>query len=179
MLPAAFRDPSPRIMSTHLKNAHPVVGQGPLGQYLDPSKELSDLLNALQVMYRDNNLQINLDVGSAGNLPIDREDMLELAANQIDNGGKWARSRVDIRLRSTDRETRLIVEDDGPGVFEEKFESLSGRGVRLDETLQGQGLGLSIARLISEQYHGALLFDRSEKLGGLRATAVLNLDSIN
>jgi two-component system sensor histidine kinase PhoQ len=60
------------------------------------------------------------------------------------------------------------IEDNGPGAPEEKLEQLSARGMRLDESVGGYGLGLSIAREIVKYYRGEMGFDRSPSLGGFR-----------
>ncbi len=99
----------------------------------------------------------------------DREDMLELLGNLLDNACKWARSRV--RLSVKDGEAFcLIVEDDGPGCPPEQRARLAQRGSRLDESREGHGLGLAVVRDIVDHYHGTLRVDESPELGGLRAT---------
>ncbi|MEN9425253.1 MAG: hypothetical protein RL122_2636, partial [Pseudomonadota bacterium] len=47
------------------------------------------------------------------------------------------------------------------------------RGVRLDETVEGHGLGLAICKDITKLYGGTLVFGRSARLGGLAATVTL------
>lgn len=67
---------------------------------------------------------------------------------------------------------RLAVEDDGPGISPEAMAQVSKRGIRLDESVPGSGLGLSIVRDLAELYGGTLTLDRSA-LGGLKAELLL------
>jgi signal transduction histidine kinase len=66
----------------------------------------------------------------------------------------------------------LAVEDDGPGLAPEDRERVLERGGRLDESVPGSGLGLSIVEDIAKLYGGT--FDLgSAAMGGLRARLVL------
>lgn len=162
-----------RFMDRVLKRGR-LAGQGPATQNINISQELTDLVNALRLMYRDKHLNITLNIGGVRSLPIDREDMLELAGNLIDNACKWADRQVNVNL-SVDDGLQLIIEDDGPGVADNDFKALSERGKRMDESVTGHGLGLAIAQYIVEQYNGNLSFSRSPELGGFCVSAALKL----
>lgn len=162
-----------RLMDRVLKRAR-LAGHGPAMTKFDAQRELPDLLHVLKRMYQDKNLAIELNLPPLNALPVDREDMLELAGNLIDNACKWARARIKVSLEA-DRAVRLKIEDDGPGVSAADLELLSKRGARLDESVNGYGLGLSIARYIAEQYGGRLQFGRSDQLGGFCVEAVLQI----
>lgn len=153
-----------KIMERVLKRAR-LAGAGPTLMTFDVHQEITDLIQVLQSMYRKKNLDINFSAPNVGSLLIDREDMLELTGNLLDNACKWAKSRVTIKL-FIDRGVHLIVEDDGAGVSEENIPALVQRGVRLDESVSGHGLGLSIVQLIVENYNGQLILGRSNELGG-------------
>jgi signal transduction histidine kinase len=62
---------------------------------------------------------------------------------------------------------RIAVEDDGPGIPEERRAEVLKRGRRLDETMPGSGLGLDIVQDIAEIYGGSLQLNVSS-MGGLR-----------
>jgi signal transduction histidine kinase len=47
---------------------------------------------------------------------------------------------------------------------------IARRGVRLDEAVEGHGLGLAIVRSIASHYHAELQFGRSPELGGFAVT---------
>lgn len=100
-------------------------------------------------------------------------DLDEILGNLLDNGGKWAASRVEIVVRATDNHrVRITVDDDGTGLDETEREAVSRRGQRLDETVPGSGLGLSIVRELVGLYGGELSLARSP-LGGLRVVLLL------
>jgi signal transduction histidine kinase len=101
-------------------------------------------------------------------LPWDREDILELLGNLLDNACKWARQEVQVSITHNVSQERfeLIVEDDGPGIAEPEREQVLSRGTRIDEQVQGHGLGLGIVRDIVEHCGGELSLQQSS-LGGL------------
>jgi two-component system, OmpR family, sensor histidine kinase PhoQ len=67
----------------------------------------------------------------------------------------------------------LSVEDDGPGIDDDKIEKVLQRGVRGDERVQGHGIGLSIVQDIVRAYNGELIVDRSPEFGGARFSVQL------
>ena len=162
-----------KMMERVLKRAR-MAGSGPTFIIFDIKQEIPALIKALQSMYRDKNLTIGFVAPETTTLLIDREDMLELAGNLLDNACKWAKSRVSLHF-DINRVIRLIVEDDGPGVSDADFATLTQRGTRLDEAVSGHGLGLSIAQSIAEQYGGQLVLGRSKQLGGFYVEAILTI----
>ena len=107
----------------------------------------------------------------------EREDLEEIVGNLLENAMKWGRKAVSIRLdavpeQGQTRSFGLIVEDDGPGIPEEKTRDALIRGRRLDETKPGTGLGLAIVADLVKEYGGTLLLSRSE-LGGLKVSVML------
>lgn len=107
----------------------------------------------------------------------EREDFEEIVGNLVDNAVKWSQSRVRISIEPAEpREGqpvfRLLVEDDGPGIPEDKAREAIKRGRRLDESKPGTGLGLSIVAELVSEYGGRLSLGRSE-LGGLRVEVEL------
>jgi signal transduction histidine kinase len=160
------------MMERVLKRAL-MAGSGPTVIKFDIKEEIPALIKVLQSMYRDKNLTIDFVAPETATLLIDREDMLELAGNLLDNACKWAKSRVNLHFDSN-QFVHLIVEDDGPGASDADFATLTQRGTRLDEAVSGHGLGLSIAQSIAEQYGGQLILRRSSELGGFCVEAILS-----
>ena len=135
-------------------------------------EDLPLLIKTIKTMYPDKNIVLNLDTASELNTKIDREDMLELLGNLIENAWKWTSKTLNITIRENDTIT-IIIEDDGPGTDSESLNELAQRGVRLDESVKGYGFGLAISSDIIKDYEGKLEFSRSENLGGFMAKITL------
>jgi two-component system sensor histidine kinase PhoQ len=56
----------------------------------------------------------------------------------------------------------LQVCDDGPGIPDEVAEQLLQRGMRLDESAPGHGIGLAVVREIAANYGGDVAIETSE-----------------
>ncbi len=147
--------------------------QAPTIAYRTPVlKNLEDLVFMMEQKY-DHEKAIDISVEAEADVTFrgEREDLLEMAANLIDNACKYGRSQVIVRLMppfGDDGLMEIVVEDDGPGLSDENIATVMARGARLDEALPGQGLGLSILKETVDLYAGELLFERGE-LGGLKA----------
>jgi len=107
----------------------------------------------------------------------EREDLEEIVGNLLENAMKWAAGRVRVALEpplpGTDEAMlAIVIEDDGPGIPEDKAREALKRGRRLDETKPGTGLGLSIVAELVSEYGGTITLGRGAA-GGLRATVRL------
>ncbi|MEM7743063.1 MAG: ATP-binding protein [Pseudomonadota bacterium] len=102
-----------------------------------------------------------------------RRAMMNLVTNAVIYGGMAA-----ISVRLTERFAEFSVEDDGPGIPEDKRDDMLKPFTRLDEArnqdlASGTGLGLSIALDITRSHGGSLKLDQSPRMGGLRATILI------
>ncbi len=92
--------------------------------------------------------------------------------NVVANAMRHAQN-VRLAAERSDRMITIIVEDDGPGVPEDQYETVFRPFTRLDDARNldqsGTGLGLSIARDIARSHGGEIALGRSG-LGGLRVT---------
>jgi two-component system sensor histidine kinase PhoQ len=59
----------------------------------------------------------------------------------------------------------LAVSDDGPGVPSDAADAVLQRGMRLDESTPGHGIGLAVVKDIAHSYGGRLSIQTSD-LGG-------------
>ena len=104
-------------------------------------------------------------------LSVRRNALKRCATNLIDNALKHGR-HVDVALRRNGHHVEILVDDDGPGIPEERRDEAFRPFHRLDEgrNLQtgGSGLGLAIARDVARAHGGDIVLDKSD-LGGLRA----------
>ena len=156
----------------HVLRRARLAGEGHAGSHFDLTHDLPVLIEALQKMYRVKLLQIDREVAPGLGIVADREDMLELLGNLLDNACKWAKHHIRIAIRK-DTQLFVTVEDDGPGIDADRIAELSQRGKRLDESVEGHGLGLAIVQDIVDQYHGNILYSRSQTLGGLQVMVTL------
>lgn len=97
--------------------------------------------------------------------------------NLVGNALRYGR-RVEVRLVFQDRSLRIVIEDDGPGIPEERRDEALRPFARLDASRDpnqggGVGLGLSIASDIARSHGGSLRLSQSETLGGLKAELVI------
>lgn len=161
-----------QLMERELQRAR-VAGGGLPGQRFKAGEELPVLIDVLQRVYHDKGLAISAEVPKDLECLADRNDMLELLGNLLDNACKWARHTVHCSVTGA-AEITILVEDDGPGCDDAVLDQLTKRGVRIDESVSGHGLGLAIVKDIVELYAGTIHFEASQTLGGLKVTVRLN-----
>ena len=139
---------------------------------------LEQLRSALGKVYANKRLTMTLAVAPGTAYPIDAGDFLELAGNLMDNACKYCRGAVAVRatpwMAADWRRPGLVleVEDDGSGIPPPERARVLERGIRADESVAGQGIGLSVAREIGAAYSGTLDIGES-RLGGARVCVSL------
>ncbi|KAF1309919.1 MULTISPECIES: sensor histidine kinase [Pseudomonas] len=145
-----------------------LAGDALPGAQFDCDTELPGLLATLGMIHGEG-LLLERDVPPGLLLPWDREDFLELLGNLLDNACKWADSEVRLGIAPTTEGYQVWVDDDGPGIPESQRLQVLERGSRLDEQVDGHGLGLGIVRDIVDAWGGSLALLQSP-LGGLRVS---------
>jgi signal transduction histidine kinase len=149
-----------------------LAGAAPPSQRLRLAEELPALVDVLHRIYQDKALKITYGIAPQAAVVGDREDLLELLGNLLDNACKWAHHQVRVTIQGQPG-LRVVVEDDGPGCPSTVLRQLAERGVRIDESTPGYGLGLAIVKDIVEQYSGDISFRRSRQLGGFEVCVTL------
>lgn len=145
------------------------------GAHFDCETELPGLLDTLHMIH-PRGLNLRWHAPPSCRLPWDREDMLELLGNLLDNACKWANSQVLLDIQRDAEGYRLMIEDDGPGIPDAWRDGVLTRGTRLDEHADGHGLGLGIVRDMVAAWQGTLTLERSV-LGGLKVCICLPVRS--
>lgn len=100
------------------------------------------------------------------------QDLEELLGNLLENAARHGRRQVMVNIAANISQLEISIDDDGNGLTEQERQKALQRGVRLDETEPGSGLGLSIVRDIAKEYGGDFTLEGSA-LGGLRAVVFL------
>jgi two-component system, OmpR family, sensor histidine kinase PhoQ len=139
---------------------------------LEPFAE--EIVRSLEKVYADKQVLCEFEIDPNTRFRGDQGDLMELLGNVLENAFKWARHTVLLTAKRSGSgnddsgSLDLTIEDDGPGIPEERVDHLLQRGVRGDERVQGHGIGLSIVQDIVKAYNGSLKVSRSETLGGAR-----------
>jgi signal transduction histidine kinase len=157
-----------RQMTYHLARARAAASgtAGTIGCPVDTSAEA--LIRTLEKLYAGRCLAISSSIPADLSARVQREDLDEILGNLLDNGCKWAKSRIVLEAFGRDGAIVVTVADDGPGLDPSVRAAVLERGVRLDESAPGSGLGLAIVRDLVELYGGSIALDDS-RLGGLQA----------
>jgi signal transduction histidine kinase len=159
-----------QAIERHLVRAR--AGQTPVhGRHVPVGPALEDVARAIRRIHGDRveiELLGQLDARFRG----DAADLQEIAGNLLDNAAKWARSRVQATVATIGDRILLTIEDDGAGIAPERRAEAVQRGVRLDTSRPGSGLGLQIVDELCRIYGGTLELG-SAALGGLSAKVSL------
>jgi signal transduction histidine kinase len=162
-----------RQVDHHLRRARAAARTQGSGERTSVAEVLDELSRTLERIFSDKRVTIDWDAGDELFFLGERQDLLELAGNAIENGCKWCKGRVRVRAEAIAPERmRILIEDDGPGLTPEGREIALARGARLDESAPGSGLGLNIVDELARAYGGSLTLGES-RLGGLQVELIL------
>lgn len=131
---------------------------------------VNDIMNELLVYYRglkikDKIIEFVLQVPpDTENLKIftDNVRLRQLMTNLIDNAVNYGNNKVEFGYTLNEKNSiQFFVKDNGPGIHKEKFDIIFERFFQLDTIKniggkKGVGLGLSICKLIVENFNGEI-----------------------
>ncbi len=144
---------------------------------IEPQAE--KIVTSLEKVYATKGVLCEFEIAESARFHGETGDLQELLGNLLENGFKWARARVLLSIAegAADPGRRpglmISVEDDGPGIAEDRIAHVLQRGVRGDERVHGHGIGLAIVQDIVKSYRGELHVARSQELGGARFEVTL------
>ena len=179
-----LRDPVEQLDATikyQLQRAA-TAGRSALAPPIQVAPIIQRIMNSLRKVYHARALEISGEAPEAAEFFGDQGDLMEILGNLADNACKWARTRVriEVELKASavrgDRPLLLIkVHDDGPGIPPEKVQEAMQRGARLDQSVEGHGIGLATVREIVETGYSGELSLCSDASGTV-ASALLRFD---
>lgn len=163
----------------YLDRARMAATKGTIGRVTPVLPVAEALQRTIERIYRDKPVDVTVDCPEDLRFAGEQQDLEEMLGNLLDNAAKWCGRRVRLAVskapdpkRPQIIRLRIVVDDDGPGLSEEKRKLIWQRGVRLDESKPGSGLGLSIVGDIVRTYRGGWQLGVA-KLGGLSVTLYL------
>ncbi|MDE2445812.1 MAG: HAMP domain-containing histidine kinase [Alphaproteobacteria bacterium] len=139
-----------------------------IGTGVVPIVGMRSIVSTLQKLPREPAIEYRILGPEIVSLAMNDEDFAEVTGNLIDNARKWANRQVVASFKIIKQVGVITIEDDGPGISPNHQSAALARGGRLDEKVQGSGLGLSIVEAVLENYGSKLELGRSD-LGGLKA----------
>lgn len=125
---------------------------------------------ALAPLAQENNVRIVVEAEQPVIVRGDRDEIVRIAENLIENAVKYGAvgpdgmtSRVDVSIKAGSREGVLVVRDHGDGIAPEHIPRLTERFYRVDagqsRAKGGTGLGLAIVKHIVARHRGRLTID--------------------
>jgi len=150
----------------YLSQARIAGTAGVLGARTDVKAIIEDLCFSMERLYKEKELEIQRSVPEECWFRGEAQDLEEMLGNLIDNACKWAGSKVQVRASCATDRVLIMVEDDGPGIPEQRKPEVIRRGCRLDERVHGSGLGLDIVQDIVGLYRGSISLNQGP-WGGL------------
>jgi len=144
-----------------------VSGRSTLAKPVPVNKVVERLRRSLDKVYREKQVAVELELDPSATFTGDEADLTEILGNLLENAYKYCRSKVRVSVRTDQHPDgiEISIEDDGPGIAPEQVDAVLQRGTRMDESVPGQGIGLSMANEIITVYGGQLAFAASP-IGG-------------
>jgi signal transduction histidine kinase len=134
---------------------------------------VDELSRTLERIFQGKAVRVDWDADEDLAFHGERQDLLEIIGNVMENAAKWCRRMVVVEAESAGpAQLRVTIQDDGPGLPPERRGEVLKRGARLDESAPGSGLGLSIVEELAKAYGGSIALEDSS-LGGLKVELLL------
>ncbi len=130
-----------------------------------PAALIEGLFAVLGRTERGMALVFDSDIPADWDVGIDSASFAEIFGNLLDNATRHARRVVRVDAIRENGRLTFTVDDDGPGIPADQRDGALRRGVRLDESGAGHGLGLAIVADLVEATGGTIALGESYDAG--------------
>lgn len=147
----------------------------PIGSMCDPYLAASEAVAALKPMADRSDARISVDLPSAQDIPGDRDQIVQVFVNLIENALKYGGPKVeiDVSVATTPPPAPgfmgVTISDNGPGVRRDEIPRLTERFYRSPSLRSaekgGSGLGLAIVKHILNRHGGSLQIESAPRAG--------------
>ena len=124
------------------------------------------LVQVLEATEAGERITFSVEGAAGAMLPLAGDDAAELLGPLLENAARHARRQVAVHVSDGEGGVSLAVGDDGPGLDSARHGDAVLRGARIDSAGDGHGLGLAIARELTDATGGTLALTQIA-LGGL------------
>ena len=131
------------------------------------------IIVSLNKVYKHKRLKVDVKFANDIKYKIEKGDLFELFGNLLDNAYHWASTQLSVSALTVNGGTapptgiQIIIEDDGPGIAVDDLALVLKRGLKVDESMNGNGIGLAIVNEVVASYRGTLKSEQGQ-LGGQR-----------
>ncbi len=129
----------------------------------DLNELVSEAIADLSSFARERNTIINFEKGKIPKINMDKNRIIEVITNIIDNAIRYGKGKILIETKKENQNILIKIKDNGRGIPRrdtEKIFSPFYRGRRAEtQKYEGAGLGLSICKRIIGAHRGKIWFD--------------------
>lgn len=142
---------------TYLVLSHNIISHN---EQLDLAQLLKERVEYFELFANSRKIEIILDIKANSSLHVDRKKMAKLIDNLLSNAIKYNKLKGDIKITLLECEFR--IKDSGKGIAKDKIKEIFERYKRVDTTVGGFGIGLSIVMMIANEYKMQVSMDSCE-----------------
>jgi signal transduction histidine kinase len=134
---------------------------------------VNQVFNDFQMIHPDFKFVMDDDINGEPIVNIYRNHLERILVILLDNAVKYSRDRKEIHISTgnTRQSVAIAIQDFGEGISEENLKQVFNRFYRIDKARSrdqgGNGLGLSIAKKLVEEYHGNITLESSVGSGSV------------
>lgn len=134
---------------------------------------VDQVFNDFKMIHPEFNFVMDDDITGEPIVHIYRNHLEQVLVILLDNAVKYSKKRKEIHISTanTKQSVEIAIQDFGEGISEENLKQVFNRFYRIDKARSrdqgGNGLGLSIAKKLIEEYHGNISLESSIGSGSI------------